>query len=63
MEEVKLRPIELIYSNEHPYALSEVRIFGKTLNPADYEIRAVEGVIVLKYHLMRASISLREEDE
>ena len=57
------RPIELIYSNEHPYALAEVRIWGHTLNPRNYIIDAKEGTVTLIYPYHKCALRLREEDE
>lgn len=54
--------IKLVYSNVAPYDLTEVYIHGKLANPSDYEIRAKEGVIVLKYSLHRLEIELDRED-
>lgn len=54
--------IKLVYNNEAPYALSEVYIHGKLANPTDYEIKAKEGIIVLKYGLHRLEVEIDKED-
>jgi len=34
----KMKPIEVIYNNDNPFALSEVKVFGKTLSPLSVTI-------------------------
>ena len=55
------RPIVLHYSNEHPYALAKVTIFGQELNPADYIIEAEKGLITLKYHWIKVRVEVDNE--
>ena len=59
---VEERPIELVYNNLQPYAFAEVRIFGRTLNPATYSIDAEKGLITLSYHFIRVNVSTSNEE-
>lgn len=58
---IEERPITLVYNNEHPYALAELRIFGQPLNPANYTIDAEKGLITLSYHFYQVNMKVDNE--
>ncbi len=55
------RPIEVIYNNQAPHALSEIKIFGKTLSPLDFAFNAKEGTVTLKYSFHRVRFMVEDE--
>ena len=56
------RPIELTYSNEHPYAHAEVKIHGHIINPANFKIDAKRGLIILEYHWHQVYLKVSDGD-
>lgn len=56
------RPIELTYSNEHPYAHAEVKIYGHVINPANFKIDAKTGLITLEYHWHQVYLKVSDGD-
>ena len=57
-----MKPIKVIYNNDAPFALSEVKVFGNTVNPLSVNINIGEDeeLLTLVFSARHFSLAIEE---